>query len=177
MSRFVLAIKAFWGVLTDAERAQAWQDCMQRLAAPPAAAATPAAAPPVSTTAAETAGAVYSLTLLQRHGRLIDFLQEDIDVYDDAQIGAAVRQIHRGCRKVLAEHFDVQAVRSESEGSKLTIESGFDPSAIRLTGSISGEPPFAGILQHKGWRAAKVQLPERHAKLDASIIQPAEVEV
>src|SRR5207253_6846543 len=35
--------------------------------------------------------AVQLLAILQREGRLLDFLQEDVDGYADAQIGAAVR--------------------------------------------------------------------------------------
>ena len=41
--------------------------------------------------------AVQILAALQREGRLIDFLEEDLSAYEDAQIGAAVRNIHQGC--------------------------------------------------------------------------------
>ena len=175
MSRVILALKAFWKILVSREMAAAWETFVtQRLAAADAETAPePEAAAGLT---GEDAGAVYALALLQRHGRLVDFLQENIDDYDDAQVGAAVRQIHGGCRQVLDEHFRLQPVREENEGDRVTVESGFDPSAIRLTGSVSGEPPFQGTLQHKGWRAAAVQLPERNAELDTAVVQPAEVE-
>ena len=39
-------------------------------------------------TQAFEAGAVHLLFLLQKEGRLIDFLQESIEGYDDAQVGS-----------------------------------------------------------------------------------------
>ena len=45
--------------------------------------------------------AAQLLQLLQKHGRLVDFIFEDIDTYSDEQVGAGVRVVHQGCRKVL----------------------------------------------------------------------------
>ena len=39
--------------------------------------------------------AIALLETLQREARLVDFIKEPIDVYADAQVGAAVREIHR----------------------------------------------------------------------------------
>ncbi len=122
-------------------------------------------------------GAVQLLSLLQREGRLLDFLQEEIDGYADAQIGAAVRDIHRGCKKALAEHVPLEPVLSEPENSRVRVDAGFDPSRIRLTGNIVGEPPFMGTLKHHGWRTAKVALPQAAAATDPSVVAPAEVEL
>lgn len=121
--------------------------------------------------------AVQLLGLLQRDGRLVDFLREDIQAYDDAQIGAAVRTVHESCRQVLAEHLPVEPVLSGQEGDAVTVPEGFDPSAIRLTGNVSGEPPFHGTLQHAGWRVAQVKLPDQPAGQDPKIVAPAEVEI
>ena len=121
--------------------------------------------------------AVQLLGLFQRDGRLVDFLREDIQAYDDAQIGAAVRTIHESCRQVLAEHLPVEPVLSGQEGDDVSVPEGFDPSAIRLTGNVSGEPPFRGTLQHAGWRAAQVKLPEQPVGQDPNIVAPAEVEI
>src|SRR6266851_3656173 len=74
------------------------------------------------------------LALLQREGRLLDFLLEDIQDYPDAQIGAAVRDIHRQCRTALKEHLDLEPILSGGEGTNVEVPPGFDPSAIRLTG-------------------------------------------
>ena len=122
-------------------------------------------------------GAVQMLALLQRDGRLVDFLQEDVSAYGDAQIGAAVRDIHKGCRKVLAEHVVVAPLRREPDESTIRVEAGFDPSQIRLIGNVVGKPPFTGTLKHPGWRAEKLDLPELPPSYDATVIAAAEVEL
>lgn len=134
----------------------------------PTRSAAPPPAPP------SKAAAVQMLSVLQREGRLIDFLQEDLSSYADDQIGAAVRTIHEGARKALLEHVTLEPVYSESEGSRVTVEPGFDPHAVRLTGNVSGEPPFTGTLQHRGWRISEIDLPESD---DEMIVAAAEVEV
>jgi hypothetical protein len=121
--------------------------------------------------------AVALLAVLQREGRLIDFLREDIAAYSDAQVGAAARTIHLSCRKVLDEHLALEPVRAEEEGAKVAIQSGFDASTIRLTGKVSGKPPFRGILRHRGWRTRRVELPTDPLGQDPSIVAPAEVEI
>ncbi len=135
--------------------------------------ATPSPTPPKPTADA----AVQLLALLQREGRLVDFLREDIQPYDDAQIGAAVRTIHESCRQVLGEHLTLEPVLNGTEGDDVVVPKDFNPSAIRLTGNVSGEPPFRGALRHPGWRAAKVKLPAQPAGQDPQIVAPAEVEI
>ncbi|RPI51713.1 MAG: DUF2760 domain-containing protein [Deltaproteobacteria bacterium] len=120
---------------------------------------------------------VQTLGLLQREGRLIDFLQEDIAPYDDAQIGAAVREVHRGCRAALNEVFGLSPVLKAAEGSQVEIEEDFDPSQIKLIGNIHGNPPFKGTLRHCGWKFTEVHLPEWTAKEKTNVLAPAEVEI
>ncbi len=122
-------------------------------------------------------GAVQLLAILQREGRLLDFLQEEVDAYSDAQIGAAVRDIHRGCKKALAEHMPVEPVLREPENAQVRVDPGFDPSRIRLVGNVVGEPPFTGALRHHGWRIAKVTLPTPARGTDPTVVAPAEVEL
>jgi len=150
----------------------------------PAAAAPEEQATPKAPVAVETrmnqeaqGGALHVLSLFQREGRLVDFLQEDLTAYEDAQIGAAVRSIHEGCRKALDKHFGPKPVLDREEGKEISIPAGFDPHAIRLTGNVSGEPPFKGVLQHKGWRAVRVELPSLSGSQDVTIIAQAEVEI
>lgn len=121
--------------------------------------------------------AVSLLALLQREGRLVDFLREDISAYPDAQVGAAVRAIHASCRKVLDEHLALEPVRSEAEGARVLVERDFDASTIRLTGNVSGKPPFRGVLRHRGWRTRRVELPADPLGQDPAIVAPAEVEI
>jgi hypothetical protein len=123
------------------------------------------------------AAAVQLLAILQREGRLLDFLQEEVDAYSDAQIGAAVRDIHRGCKKALAEHMPLEPVLREPENAQVRVDPGFDPSRIRLVGNVVGEPPFTGALRHHGWRIAKVTLPSPARGTDPSVVAPAEVEL
>ncbi len=117
------------------------------------------------------------LALLQREGRLLDFLLEDIQSYSEAQIGAAVRDIHRQCRVALKEHLDLQPVLAQQEGSTVEIPSGFDPSAVRLTGNVTGQPPFRGTLQHHGWRVKEIKLAPPPEGQDEFVLMPAEVEL
>jgi hypothetical protein len=124
-----------------------------------------------------TSAAVQLLAILQREGRLLDFLQEEVDAYSDAQIGAAVRDIHRGCKKALAEHMPLEPVLREKENAQVRVDAGFDPSRIRLTGNVVGDPPFTGALRHHGWRIAKVTLPSPARGTDPSVVAPADVEL
>lgn len=121
--------------------------------------------------------ALQLLALLQREGRFVDFLEEDVSGFADAQIGAAARVVHDGCRKAIREHFPLEPVRAEEEGSKVRIEKGFDAHAVRLTGNVTGEAPFTGTLAHRGWRVKEVKLPRMTEGHDATVVAPAEVEV
>lgn len=141
------------------------------------AAAAPKPVPPPAPAKPRTDAAVQLLALFQRDGRLVDFLREDIQPYDDAQIGAAVRTIHESCRQVLIEHLTVEPVLNGQEGDEVTVPEGFDPSAIRLIGNVSGEPPFRGVLRHAGWRTTWVKLPDQPSGQDPQIVAPAEVEI
>ena len=138
--------------------------------AAPVEALAPAAPPPPS-----PAAALRLLGLLQQEARLVDFIEEDIDGYSDEQVGAAVRSIHSGCRKVLHEHVQLQRIYAAEDGSDTVVDKGFDPAVVRLTGNVTGQPPFRGTLQHGGWRATEVSLPE--TTIDPSVIAPAEVEI
>jgi len=122
-------------------------------------------------------GALHLLSLLQREGRFVDFLQEDVASFSDAEVGAAARVVHQGCRKSIEQYFTLETLRPEEEGSPIRVEAGFDPGAIRLTGQVRGEAPFSGTLAHPGWRAVEVRLPSRGENVDPSIVAPAEVEL
>ena len=120
---------------------------------------------------------LHLLALLQREGRLVDFLQEDLRAYDDAQIGAAVRGIQESCRQSLDKYVGPRPVIDKEEGGEITIDEGFDANRIRLTGNVSGRPPFKGILQHRGWQSSGLNLPTLSDSQDPAIIAPAEVEI
>jgi len=122
-------------------------------------------------------GALALLALLQREGRLIDFLRESIDDYGDEDIGAAVRDIHRGCKKVVDDYLVLEAVMPGDEDDEVSVPKGFDPGEVRLIGEVNGDPPFKGVLRHHGWRATEVRLPSLSEGVDRHVLAPAEVEL
>ena len=138
---------------------------------------TPAPPAPPPPPPKPTAEPLRLLALLQREGRLVDFLMEDIEGFSDQQVGQAVREIHRQCRKVLDEHLVLEPVLSQGEGEPATVPAGFDPSAIRLVGNVTGQPPFTGTLAHRGWRVKQLKLKPPPAGQDEYVIMPAEVEL
>lgn len=105
------------------------------------------------------APALQLLALLQREGRLVDFLEQDVTGFSDADVGAAARVVHQGCRKALRAHAKLTTVRTEEEGASVTLQSGFDPAEIKLIGNVQGSAPYRGKLVHRGWRAASFTLP------------------
>lgn len=181
-SRISLAIGAFFKTLGDAEfAARVRDDGIGPVSAPapaPAAAPAPVQAPAAAPLREATPDAALQLlSLFQREARLIDFTQENLSGYSDADIGAAARVVHEGCAKVLREHFSIDAIRSEAEGSRVTLPEGFDAAAVRLTGNVVGKAPFSGTLSHRGWRASSVRLPKLAEAHDAKVLAPAEVEL
>jgi hypothetical protein len=135
---------------------------------------------PVSLRASEADGEIVSfLATLQARGRLVDFLMDDIDAHDDAQVGAAARVVHAGCKAVLEEHFRIRPVREESEGSTVQVAAGYRVDEYRLLGKISGPAPFSGVLVHHGWKTDTVKLPRivRSSTDRLPAIAPAEVEL
>jgi hypothetical protein len=143
-------------------------------AAPARAAVEDAAAAAVPATGEE---GLTLLALLQQEGRFVDFVEEELEPYSDAQIGAAVRAIHSGCRAALRERLELAPILPGEEGATVTVERGFDPEAVRVSGNVRGEPPYRGVLRHPGWRAGRLTLPARTGGRDVSILAPAEVEV
>lgn len=147
--------------------------------APPPA---PSAAPPAEPSAERrrelrAEGAMLVLASLQREGRLVDFLQEDVSKAQDAQLGAAARVVHAGCRRALADVLELEPVRTEDEGARVTVEHGYDPSSIKLVGNVAGSAPWKGQLVHRGWRARNPRVPEPVGAIDLAVLAPAEVEL
>jgi hypothetical protein len=157
LNRIWLALRAFWRTLIDPDFAARVEPLFTRV---------------------PTGPDLRVLAVLQRDGRLVDFLEEDIDSYSDAQIGAAVRDIHRGCRKSLRDYLSIEPVINAAEEERVSVPADFDPAAIRLVGNVNGAPPFQGILKHHGWRVRSVHLPLLPvARDDSSVLSPAEVEI
>lgn len=137
----------------------------------------PVEKPKVSAAQHHKEGALALLALLQREGRLVDFLRESIDDAPDDAIGAAVREVHRGCRKVFEQYLSIEPVMPGEEGAKAAVPKGFDPAEIRLIGEAKGEPPYKGTLRHHGWRVVDAKLPTLADGVDRTVLAPAEVEL
>lgn len=177
-ARIWLSFVMYWKVLFDGQFAAQVLRLSKGLPAPkaePEPTPAPRAEPLVRE--ASTDAALQLLALLQREGRFVDFIEEDVASFSDAEIGAAARVVHEGCRKAIREHVKLEAVRSEQEGARLEVPKGFDAGSIRLSGNVVGEPPFKGVLRHRGWRAAEVHLPKLAVGHDVRVIAAAEVEL
>jgi hypothetical protein len=122
-------------------------------------------------------GALVLLSLLQAEGRFVDFVQQDIVGFADGDVGAVARVVHSGCRKVLSSHLRIAAIRGETEGQRVALEPGFDPSRIKLTGNVAGTGPLSGVLRHRGWQATEVRLPTVVDRAGTQVLAPAEVEL
>jgi hypothetical protein len=141
-------------------------------------AALPSAPAPASAPAPlDPTPALQLLSLLQREGRLVDFLEQDIASFPDAEVGVAARVVHEGCRKAVRTHADIEPVRAEAEGAKVSLPAGFDADTVKLVGDVKGQPPYAGVMRHRGWRVKKLTLPSLVGGHDAHILAPAEVEL
>ena len=168
--RLKLAFRTFFWLIDFGEVPADVLGATQQKAAPPPPAPKPAVQPET------TDRAVQMLAILQRDGRLVDFLMEDLTAYADAQVGAAVRDVHAACRAALTRYTTIAPVIEDEEGQAVTVERGTDPAAVKVTGSVTGEPPYRGVLRHRGWQATRVDLPPLPAT-GRAIVAPAEVEV
>lgn len=178
LSRLSLACRTFVAIVADrgfATRVQALRAGQARTEPSAPVSAPVAVVSPLVEAAPD--GALQLLGLLQREARFVDFLEEDVAGYGDADIGAAARVVHEGCRKVLRENFTIAPVRDEAEGARITLPAGFDAAAVRITGNVVGQPPFAGSLTHRGWRVVDTRLPKVSRSHELSILTPAEVEL
>jgi hypothetical protein len=170
-----------WKILVDSAFAATVTEALARPGAP-AAKVPPPPPPPVVTPKAEVAppderSALLLLSSLQREGRLVDFLQQEVAGFSDEEIGSAARVVHSGCKKVLQQYVSLKPIRTEAEGDSVQLASGFDQQQIRLAGNVGAKPPLKGALKHHGWIATEVKLPAVNPDLNLRVIAPAEVEI
>lgn len=186
VSRFVLAWICFFRILfgkklpTDAAKFLPESAQPKALPVPEKPIEKPVEKPKVAVAQHHKEGALALLALLQREGRFIDFIRDPamLDASTtDADIGAAVRAVHRGCLKVIDQYLALEPVMPQDEEAKVSVPKGFDPSEIRLIGEAKGEAPFKGTLRHKGWRVVEAKLPALAEGVDRTVIAPAEVEL
>jgi hypothetical protein len=182
--RLSYACKCFFAVLMQGELSD---DLLRALGTAPASIPLPTEPAPTlesepapeATRPPTDAGdrAVQLLALLQRDGRLIDFISEEIAPYSDAQVGAAARNVHESCRHVLERYVTLEPIIDSEEGRPVTVPQEMDPATTKLIGNVTGTPPFQGVLRHRGWQATQVRLPPLAEGVGRSVVAPAEVEI
>lgn len=172
-ARLWMAFVCYFRIAFDADFAARVLPAYAGTPQPAAALPAPAALPPERV----HASGLFVLSMLQREGRLLDFLLEDITAAADDAVGAAARVVHGGCRRVVKEYLTVEPVVSEAEGAPITVPADFDARRIRLTGNVAGQPPFHGSVKHHGWVARVVKLPALPTAADPLVLAPAEVEL
>ena len=170
MNRIVLAFRCFFNILFGGSLSP---EVLAELNLAKRETKAPVPPAPVAKT---SDGALQILAILQRDSRLIDFLMEDIASYSDDQVGAAVRELHDQCRDSVARYLTLQPVIDGVEGT-FTKAPSTDAQLVKFVGNVPAKPPTGGILRHKGWRVAKVDLPQLSSKQDAAILAPAEIEI
>lgn len=122
--------------------------------------------------------ALTLLAALQREARFIDFLQENIQPYDDAQIGVIVRDVHRGCAEVVKRMFNVQPLTEVPEGQKISLDAPVNPQVFQLIGKTpTSSDAVSGTVVHPGWKAESCNVPVWSGTEDAiRVIAPVEID-
>jgi hypothetical protein len=173
MGRILLAFRCFFGILLHGTLSD---EAITTLGLSRPAPARPA--PPPAPAARPEDGAVEILSILQRDSRLIDFLMEDIAGYDDEQVGAAVRTLHDQCRDALGRYMQLAPIIDGVEGTFTNVpKAAQNPALVKFIGNVPAQPPQAGTLRHKGWRAEKIELPPLAGRQDSRVVAPAEIEI
>ncbi len=177
--RIALAFRAFFKALFDSQFATQLSPLLQSGAPPKLSAPATESKPqqPVDKKPARS-DALTLLAALQREARFVDMIQEPLGDYNDAQVGAAARDVLRDCQQVVDRLFGLAPLVEQPEGSEFQVPEGYDAGSVRLTGNVSGTPPYTGRLVHHGWRATRCEIPKWTGS-DASrlVVAPQEVEL
>lgn len=184
----VVAFRAFFVALFNSQKAKAIQAILDGQSAavtdrlpPSTAQATPArpiAAPATPATAVKPlrSEAVTLLATLQREARLIDLIQEPLDQYSDAQVGAAARPCLAQCRSTIARMFELHPLVAQSEGQSIEVPQSASPLRYQWVGDAA-TGKRSGTLVHAGWQASRCEIAHWTGSADdANVIAPAQVE-
>jgi hypothetical protein len=181
LGRISLAFRAFFQLLFHGELTSGLIQELGLSRAKTTAAAAKSAAPatPPPPQVKVTDGALQFLGILQRDSRIVDFLMEDISSYDDDQVGAAVRDLHKQARETLDRYLELTPVIDGVEGTPARVETALVKSAeVKLLGNVPADGKVStGTLRHKGWRAVRMELPPIAPGTKPAVIAPAEIEI
>ena len=183
MRRILIAIRVFFATLFSTEAAAEVEQCLSRRTRtePVGEEERSKREPkpgPAHQRPSPRSEAVALLATLQREARFVDFVKEPLADYTDAQVGAVARDVHRDCGKVLERLFSLTPVVEEEDGTEIEVPAGFDAGRYRLTGNVTGQPPFRGRMTHHGWEASQCQLPAFSGSAAAArVVAPVDVEL
>lgn len=180
--RLGLALRAFWLALFDRD---AGEQIAILLDAPTGALVdqqptvtrdAPITKPPPTQSSPAQNPAITLLATLQRDARLIDLIYENLDQYQDAQVGAAARPCLKQCRQSLDRILKIEKLVTAAENDTITVPADAAVSRFRWIGESSSSKTSTAKLVHPGWQAASIQLPQWSGQAeDAEIIAPAQV--
>lgn len=181
---FTLGLRALWRAWMEPDFARRLAPLLEGTLPAPVAPVAPAAAPappagvaPASRAPARS-DALALLAVLQREGRFLDFLEEPVDSYSDAEVGVAVRTLHKECGAAIRRMFGLQPLLTQPEGAAVEIPAGHDPARYQVVGPKAGAGATRGTLVHPGWKATRTDLPAWTGREEsARVLAPAEVEV
>ena len=88
-----------------------------------------------------------------------------------------MRKVHADAQAALKRYAVIETVLGGTEGDTTTVARGFDPSAVRVVGNVTGEPPFTGQIQHPGWKVTQLKVSAPPEGADEFVLQPAEVQI
>ncbi len=175
-----VAFKAFFAALFNRQAAERLRAALQ--AEPQQPNLTDRPAEPTSTpqptakpTSPVRSEALTLLSTLQREARLLDLVHESLDGFEDAQIGAAAREVLRDCRKSLDRMFAIAPITNDEEGATCQLPEQPSPAKYRLVGKSEGR---SGAIAHRGWQATRCEVPKwsGHSR-EALLLAPIEVDV
>ncbi|MCM2374142.1 DUF2760 domain-containing protein [Aporhodopirellula aestuarii] len=180
--RFGLALRAFWKALFDQASAERIAVALDEHAVPRLEKASAELSEstkktqPIRKLSPAQNPAITLLATLQRDARLIDLIHEDLDQYQDAQVGAAARPCLKQCRQSLDRILKIEKLVDAKENETVTVPAGATAARYRWIGESSANGEATAKLVHPGWRAASVELPQWSGnEEDAQVIAPAQV--
>jgi hypothetical protein len=180
--RLFLALKAFFSTLfnpaiakkiaeaLDTKKSAENKQTAPSLTLPAAPSESTAKSPkPASKESSGRSDALTLLNTLQREARFLDLAHESLDMYTDAQIGAAARDVLRDTRKSLDKMFEIKPLLSAKEGDSIDLPETLSPVRWKLLGGKANR----GVVVHAGWMATKTEIPKWSGSRDDSMVLAA----
>ena len=174
----IVATKAFFKLLFNRELSESFELMANGKLKPAANIEAPKPVAPPKPPKPARSDALSLLAALQREARFVDLASESLGDYSDEQVGSAAREVLEESGKVIQRMFALQPLATVGDGESMSTPEKFDPAEFRLTGNVTGDPPFNGNVAHHGWKATKCEVPSWSGQ-DSSkmIVAPVELEI